>query len=96
MKILALEKEIAGVTGKQFAPFLKEEAKRVWTLQQAGVIREIYFTKDSREAVLILECKDEAEAENYLKTLPLVREHLITFEIKPLTAYDGFERLFER
>jgi hypothetical protein len=94
MKILALEKEIHGLPQELFEPHLKEEAKKVWSLYQDGIIREIYFTKDLHEAVIILECKDEAEAKSILETLPLVKEQLITFEIKPLVAYDGFERLF--
>ena len=95
MKILALEKESAGTTADQFKPHLKPEAQRVWTLYRGGIIREIYFTKDTREAVLILECNDENEAKNILETLPLVKEKLISFDIKPLIAYDGFERLFK-
>ncbi len=95
MKILAIEKEVSGTSEEQFKRYLKEEAERVWNLYQAGIIREIYFTKDTHEAVLILECIDEAEAINILKTLPLVKARLIAFEIKPLAAYDGFKRLFE-
>ncbi len=94
MKILATEKENPGVTEEQFKPFLKPEAEKVWQLYKQGIIREIYFTQDTHEAVLILECRDGKEAENILNTLPLVKENLIIFEIKPLIAYDGFERLF--
>ncbi len=54
MKILALEKEIPGVTAGQFAPHLKAEAARAWELFQAGVIRELYFRQDYPAAVLIL------------------------------------------
>ena len=94
MKILALEKEIPGTREELIILLLKEEAQKVWNLQQVGIIREIYFTKDTQEAVIILECKDEADAKNILETLPLVKAKLIRFEIKPLIAYDGFERLF--
>ena len=96
MKILALEKESPNVPEDQFVPFLKAEAREVWRLYKQGIIREIYFTKDTHEAVLILECEDLNEAENILNNLPLVKEKLITFDIKQLTAYDGFERLFEK
>jgi hypothetical protein len=96
MKILALEKEVIGTTEEQFRPHLKDEARRVWELQQKEVIREIYFTKDTNEAVVIMECNDENEALNVLATLPLVKEKLIFFEIKPLIAYNGYERLFEK
>jgi len=96
MKILALEKEIIGTTEAQFKPYLKEESRKVWELFQKGIIREIYFTKDTHEAVLILECNDEFEARNVLESLPLVKEKLIAFDVKPLVAYNGFERLFEQ
>ena len=95
MKILALEKETPGVTGKQFKPHLRAEAARVWELHQAGVLREIYFSQDKHEAVLMLECADAAEAQQVLSTLPLVKEGLITFEVIPLIPYSGFARLFE-
>lgn len=95
MKILALEKEIPGVTDDQFTPaLLKTEAARAWELQQAGIIRELYLRQDRYEAVLILECQDVEEAKSILATLPLVQSGLITFEVIPLIPYDGFARLF--
>jgi len=94
MKILAIEQEQPGLTEDDFTPFLKEEARRVWELQQLDVIRETWFRSDREEAVLILECRDKNEAEEYLNTLPLVREKLISFELIPLIPYPGLERLF--
>lgn len=94
MKILALEKVVENAREK-FNPHLKQEALKVWELQQAGFIREIYFTKEDHTAVMILECKDSSEAKIILDSLPLVKEKLITFEIKPLVPYDGFKRLLE-
>jgi hypothetical protein len=94
MKILAIEKEIEGIKPEQFKPHFKNEASAVWELCKIGIIREIYFTLHGRKAVIILECRDEADAEKILKQLPLVKEGLISFTILPLTAYNGFERLF--
>ncbi len=94
MVILALEKELPGVTGEQFRLHLKAEAARVWELYQAGVFRELYFRADRPAAVLILECADVEEASQVLKTLPLVREGLIAFDVIPLVPYPGFSRLF--
>ena len=94
MKILALEQDVPGVTGAQFAPHLRDEARRAWELHQAGVIRELYFRQDRHSAVLVLECADMDEARRALATLPLVREGLITFDLIPLVAYPGFARLF--
>jgi muconolactone delta-isomerase len=97
MKILALEKEVAGITDEQFTPsILKTEAMRAWELHQQGTIRELYFRQDRNEAVLILECKDIDEAQSVLATLPLVKAGLIAFEIIPLISYDGFARLFSK
>lgn len=94
MKILALEKESPNATPGQFSPHLRAEAARVWELHQSGVLREIYFSQDRHEAVLILECVDGAEAHQVLSTLPLAKAGLITFEVIPLVPYSGFARLF--
>lgn len=95
MKILAVEIENKGTTPELFQPHLKAEAQKIWELQQAGIIREIYFTKEDHCAVLILECNSKEEALEYLSTLPLVKEKLISFDVKTLTPYDGFARLME-
>jgi muconolactone delta-isomerase len=94
MKIIALEKDVPGVTAEQFKPHLKAEAARAWELHQEGVIRELYFRDDARSAVLVLECADVREAWQILATLPLVQAGLIEFELIPLRAYPGFARLF--
>lgn len=95
MKIIAIEKDVPGVTDNMFTPeILKAEAKKVWELQQSGIIRELYFHKDKHYAILVLESKDEEEAKDTLQTLPLVKDNLISFELIPLAAYDGFARLF--
>ncbi len=93
MKILALEVEKAGLSAADFAPHLKAEAQRVWDLQQADVIRELYFRADQHTAVLMLECATLDDAQAALNTLPLVERGLITFELIPLAPYDGFARL---
>jgi muconolactone delta-isomerase len=96
MKILAIEKEIEGVTEKDFTKdILKKEAMRAWELYQKGSVREMYFTSETNLAVLILEADNKEEAEKILQTLPLVKEKLIAFDISPLIPYSGFERLFE-
>ncbi len=94
MKILALERELPGATAGQFQPLLKDEARRVWEMQQSGQLREIYFDADQHNAVLILECAEVEEARLVLASLPLVSAGLIEFEIIPLAPYDGFARLF--
>lgn len=96
MKVLALEKDVPGVTEEAFKPYLAEEAARVWELYQAGVFRELYFRRDRPCAVLMLECEGVEEAKGFLDTLPLAREGLIAFDVIPLVAYPGFARLFAK
>lgn len=95
MKILAIEKEVPGKTGKDFELHLKAEAKEVWNLYQKEFIREIYFDKEKHSAVLVLECDSTEEAKKKMQNLPLVKEELIQFELISLIPYDGFSRLFK-
>jgi muconolactone delta-isomerase len=94
MKILALEHELPNINAEAFSLHAAAEARRAWELQQAGILRELYFRADRTDAVLVLECGSPAEAEEVLETLPFVKEGLIAFELIPLRAYSGFERLF--
>lgn len=97
MKIIAVTKENENVKREQFTlDLLKQETRTVWELYKQKIIREIYFRADRKDAVLIMECSDVDEARNFLNTLPLVREKLISFEIIPLRPYDGYEILFEQ
>jgi len=94
MKILALEHELPNATVEEFQEYAKAEARKVWELVQAGVVRETNFCLDRSEAVLMLECSSVNEAQAVLSTLPFVQNELIIFEIIPLKPYPGFERLF--
>lgn len=95
MKLLALEIEIEKIDPKASQQHLEVEARKAWELQQEGFIREIYFRDDQATAVLVLEARNKEEAKKRLFELPLVRNGLIKFEIIPLRAYPGFERLFK-
>jgi len=94
MKILALEHELSGATAEQFLKHAHDEARKAWELHRTGIIRELYFRADKNDAVLVLECASVDEAKEILAALPLVQAGLISFEIIPLKAYSGFERLF--
>ncbi|HRJ58922.1 MAG TPA: hypothetical protein PLV64_21735 [Anaerolineales bacterium] len=96
MKILALEHELPTTTAEGFQKYAKDEARQVWALVKAGVIRETNFRADRSEAILVLECQTVEEAREALSTLPYVENQLITFELIPLKAYTGYERLFEK
>jgi len=95
MKILALEYESPSADPDLMEAYLVAEARRVLELTQTGIIREIYFRAEKREAVLMLECADAHEARDVLATLPLVQAGLIAFEVIPLVPYNGLSRLID-
>lgn len=96
MKILAIEKEIKGIKADQFTEeILISEAQQAWQFYQLGIFREMYFTRGTNLAVIILECDGILEASKILNQLPLVKEGLIDFELNELLPYNGFERLFK-
>jgi len=66
MKILALENELPGLTTADFVPHLKDEARRIWELQQSGDLREVYFNANRHTAVLVLEFRDTEAARQLL------------------------------
>ena len=96
MKILAIEKESPGLSKRDFVPYLREEAATGWEMYKEGIIRETYFRADRPEAILVLECDTLEEASAHLSRLPLVAKGLISFELIPLMAYHGYERLFDK
>jgi hypothetical protein len=96
MRFLALGRERPDIEWAQFTADLAAEAEAVWKLHTGGVLREIYFTAEQSEVVLLLDCADEAHARGAVDSLPLVRRGLILFDLKLLEPYTGYERLFRR
>lgn len=94
MKIIALEKEVAQPGGEAQSGVYAAEARRVWQLHLDGIIREIYFRRNTHTAVLILECSSLEEANAHLQTLPLLQAGIISFETAILDPYTGYARLF--
>ncbi|HAQ20966.1 MAG TPA: superoxide dismutase [Prolixibacteraceae bacterium] len=94
MKILAIEKELRGVSDTDYKPHLEAEARKAWELHQEGLIRELYFT-DDHCAVLVLEARDKVHARYIVEQLPLVQQKLIDFDFHILNTYPGFQRLFK-
>ncbi|HYO88834.1 MAG TPA: hypothetical protein VER79_09305 [Candidatus Limnocylindrales bacterium] len=94
MQLLALERELPTPSAEDFALLLLEEARVLWMLVQAGIVREAWFRADQHTAVLMLECASVEAAQTQLARLPLVQAGMIAFDILTLTPYDGFARLF--
>ena len=94
MKILAIEREIAGVEWHNTGELLEQEAQHVFQLYLSDSLREIYFTEE-KNAVLVMETKDRKTAEELLNALPLVKAGMIRFEILELQPYTGYERILK-
>jgi hypothetical protein len=94
MKVLALGRDTAPADDPRFAEVRPAEARRVWELYQADVVREMYFRADRPNGVLVLEVPDLAAARAAIDSLPLVVAGLIDFDLVPLKPYPGFARLF--
>jgi hypothetical protein len=100
VRVLAIERDGPCAERRQGAPIrpdavlLALEARRVWELQQADVLREIHFRADRAAAVLVLECADLGAARAAVESLPLVAAGMIAFELIPLVPYPGYARLF--
>jgi hypothetical protein len=94
MKWIALETEVPQAGEVASEAVLQAEARFVWDLYLAGIVREAYFHANRHTAVLVLECKDEVEASDHLSRLPLVSAGHIRFELLPVVPYPGFGRLF--
>jgi hypothetical protein len=96
MKILVLDKTPAGVTSEQIKPHLEAELRKIWSLYESNVIREMYFRGDKPGAVFILESKDLPEARAVIDSLPFVEHGLADFELIPLVNFPHIARLFAK
>ncbi len=94
MKVLALGHDVVAQDDPRFAELRPVEARRVWELYQADILREVYFRADRPNGVLVFEVPDVAAARAAVDSLPLVAAGLIDFELVPLRPYPGFARLF--
>jgi hypothetical protein len=94
MKAFAPGRDTAAGADTRFAELRPAEARQVWDLYQAGVIREMYFRADRPNGVLVLEVPDPAAAREAVDSLPLVAAGLIDFDLVPLKPYSGVARPF--
>jgi len=91
---LVITHEKPNVNWKEQEQLLKQEAKVLWDFQKKNIIRNIWLTKNTREAILIIESENFLRSKEIIDTFPLVKVGLITYDIVELVAYDGYERLF--
>jgi len=64
-------------------PFTREISEG-FKLHPSGVLRELYFTADPQEAVLVLECDSSSGARRRLAELPLILNPAVQRPLPPV------------
>jgi hypothetical protein len=94
MQYLIITSDVGNIDWKTKGEVLKEEAQYIWDLSIKGIVRNIWFTQETKDAILIIEAESEQQVIETMKNAPLVIEGLLGYKIVGLQAYTGFERLF--
>lgn len=90
MRFYVVAKRRPEFAAEDFAPHLEGEARRARQLYADNSLREIHSRTDGKGAVLVLEAADEAAAEAAIKSLPLVQNGMLDYEIYGVQPYRGF------
>ena len=95
MQYLVTTSDKGDIDWKKKGPALKKEATYIWELTSKGIVRTIWFTEKTKDAILIFEAESERAVREAMDSAPLVAEGLLAYEVVGLRPYDGFERLFD-
>jgi len=91
MKIIAVSRPVTRPLS-ELAPLLPDEARRIWELHAADIVREQYL-RDDGGVVLVIEADDVAAARQSLARLPLVANGFLEFDVWSLTPFTPWGRL---
>jgi hypothetical protein len=84
---------IGTLTGRDFGPYLQEEAEYVAKLREEGLVREVFVKADQTGPILLLNDVSAAEAAERLASLPFITEGLATFDfVELITIAEAQER----
>jgi hypothetical protein len=72
------------VAGKDPAPEMAAEVRRVGELRNAGVIEQVIRRLDDSGAYLLIEAQDEAAVTAALDSLPFAKSGTMTFAVDPV------------
>ena len=94
MQYIAIANVGPGAPMEMVELLTEPEARRVWDLYTAGVVRSVWYRADSPGAVLLLEAGDAEQARAAIASLPMVEAGLLQTELIPLAPYDGLQAIF--
>jgi hypothetical protein len=95
MKFLAMSRRCEGVSDAAVAAHAEAEALQAFRLMRANVFEQLWFSRDWKGAVLIVQAPSREAAESALATLPMVAHGVIAFDVYGLDNYDHYARLFK-
>ena len=82
--VLVLMTPKPGVTREQVMKSMPAEIRATVRLYLDGTIRQWYSRGDGKGVVMILDCKDAAEAHAVMDRLPLSAENLVDHQLIPI------------
>ena len=77
-------------TAAGYAAQAGEETHQARRLYADGFLRQIWHRGDRPGACILVEARDEHEARERLRTLPLYAADMLEFQLIPLKPYAGF------
>ncbi len=95
MRFLAMSRRCAGASDAMVAAHADTEARQVFRLMRSNVFEQMYFSRDWKGAVLIVQAESREAAGRELATLPMVAHGVIEFDVWTLDNYDHYARLFK-
>jgi hypothetical protein len=95
MQFVALFDFAPGRSPEDLGPLRAAEAKAVWDLFTADVVRRAFYRADRPGALLELEATSATEALQHVSQLPAVKAGVIVIaDLVALAPYTGYEALF--
>lgn len=94
MRMLAILDLAPGAPMETVRAQLDSEIKGSWALYASGVLREVYATPVASRVVFVLECENQAAAEQHLRQLPMIASGLFRMEFIELRPFVNWSRLF--
>lgn len=94
MKLVAIMRPHEGLDVQgELARHAQSELRELWTLYQAGAVREIY-SPGGPGAVLVLESESVEHARRTLARLPLLADEIMSLELIELRPFIAWQVLF--
>lgn len=92
MRVQVLLECVPGVRREEIEQYAAAEAKSIADLIEAGWVCEAYYREDRHGAILMLECRSAAEAQQIVGTLPFVKAKFVKADLVPLRPWPALQQ----